>query len=244
MRLAFVRTGAALAFTTIVNLALIDISHAAPATCHASSGASVPTVIELYTSEGCDSCPAADKWLASLKDKPGLVRLAFHVDYWDRLGWKDRFADPAYTRRQYEVMQYSGARFVYTPQVIVNGADYRRWPALPNGNPPPATLSVSLTQDGGAYVAQIVRGRGAPQRLAAYWAVTEDGHVSNVKSGENSGATLHHDAVVRDYLALPTVGDEPLRFEPRTAHGAANLRHVLFVVTDADSGKPVQAAGC
>lgn len=238
-----VRDGALLLLATC-GFALNCVAQATPEVCRASSAAAVPTVVELYTSEGCNSCPPADKWLASLKDEPGIVRLAFHVDYWDRLGWKDRFADPAYTRRQYTVMQHSGARFVYTPQVIINGADDRRWPMLPNRSAPPAMLSVSVTRDGGAYVAQLVRGPGAPQHLAAYWAVTEDGLVSEVKSGENRGATLHHDAVVRDYLAIPEVGAAPLRFEPRPAQGNAGNRRVLLVVINADSGKPVQAVGC
>lgn len=244
MKLAIARARTTILLAAAGGVAALA-AQAAPATCNAGSGTAMPTVVELYTSEGCNSCPAADKWLASLKDKPGVVRLAFHVDYWDRLGWKDRFADPAYTRRQHEVMRDSGARFVYTPQVIVNGADYRGWPALPGGNAPSATVSITLTRDGGAYVAQLVRGSGAPQRLAAYWAVTEDGHVSNVKAGENRGATLHHDAVVRDYLAVPAVGaTAPLRFEPRPVQGKAGDRHVLLVITDADSGKPVQAVGC
>ncbi|MCO5125235.1 MAG: DUF1223 domain-containing protein [Rhizobacter sp.] len=237
------RTGAALVLAT-ASLALTAIARAAPAACHASSGATVPTIVELYTSEGCSSCPAADKWLASLKDTPGVVRLAFHVDYWDRLGWKDRFADPAYTKRQYEVSPKSGARFVYTPQVLVDGAEYRDWPALARRDARPATVTITLTQEGGTYLARLVRGPGAPQRLAAYWAVTEDGHVSDVKAGENDGVTLHHDAVVREYLPLPSVGAAPLRFEPKPAESPAAARRVLLVVTDADSGKPLQAAGC
>lgn len=212
--------------------------------CRASSPAVPPTIVELYTSEGCNSCPAADRWLASLKNEPGVVRLAFHVDYWDRLGWKDRFADAAYTRRQYEISAKSGARFAYTPQVIVDGNEYRVWPALPPHPTRTAQVTVALARDGDAYVAQLVRGPGAPQHLAAYWAVTEDGHVSDVKAGENRGATLHHDAVVREYLPVASVGAAPLRFEPRPAEDRAKPRRVLLVVTDADSGKPIQAAGC
>ena len=74
-------------------------------------------MVELYTSEGCSSCPPADRWLSALKDGPPVVALAFHVDYWDRLGWKDRNASPAYTRRQAAQQRFNGARFSYTPQV-------------------------------------------------------------------------------------------------------------------------------
>ena len=225
-------------------LALAGAALAGPASCNASSGITVPTVVELYTSEGCNSCPPADKWLSGLKGQPGVVSLAFHVDYWDRLGWKDRFADPAYTQRQHEVSARSGARFVYTPQVVVNGADYRDWPGLPRGASRPATVMLTLTQDDGVYVAQWVRGPGAPARLAAFWVVTEDGHVSQVKAGENRGVTLRHDAVVRDYRAVPSVGEAPLRFEPRPFAEPSATRRVQLVVTDASTGKPVQAVGC
>lgn len=235
---------AALLLLASCGVALAGVAQADAAACRARSGATVPIVVELYTSEGCDACPPADRWLSSLAGRPDVVRLAFHVDYWDRLGWKDRFADPAYTRRQHEVMRPSGARFVYTPQVIVDGADYRGWPALPPGRARAATLGIDLTRDGDTYSARLERGPGTPPRLAAYWAVTEDGHVSEVQAGENRGATLHHDAVVRDYLLLPAVGDAPLRFTPRAPADGARPRHVLLVVTDADSGKPVQAAGC
>src|SRR5439155_369615 len=80
---------------------------------------------------GCNSCPPADRWLSGLKGRSDVVALAFHVDYWDRLGWVDRFADAAYTRRQVEQQRLSGGGFVYTPQVLVDGRDWRRWPTLP-----------------------------------------------------------------------------------------------------------------
>ena len=232
------------ALLLLVGLASANAALAAPAACNAMSGVSVPTVVELYTSEGCNSCPPADKWLSSIKDQPGVVSLAFHVDYWDRLGWKDRFADPAYTQRQNEVSARGGAKFIYTPQIVVDGADYRNWPGLPRGASRPATVQLTLTQDGPAYVAQLVRGPGAPVRLAAFWVVTEDGHVSNVKAGENSGVTLRHDAVVRDYRTVASVGEAPLRFEPRAISEPSATRRVQLVVTDASTGKPVQAVGC
>jgi hypothetical protein len=80
--------------------------------------------------------------------------------------------------------------------------------------------------------------------MAAFWVVTEDSHVSHVKSGENRGVTLHHDAVVRDYRVVPTVGEAPLRFEPRPNAEPSPTRRVQLVVTDAVTGRPLQAAGC
>ena len=103
------------------------------ATCNARAGSSVAPVVELYTSEGCNSCPPADRWLSRLKADSSVVALAFHVDYWDRLGWKDRFASPAHTQRQGQEQARNGARFSYTPQVVVDGADRKDWSGIDTG---------------------------------------------------------------------------------------------------------------
>ena len=103
-------------------------------TCSARSGPTIAPVVELYTSEGCNSCPPADRWLSALKSRPDVVGLAFHVDYWDRLGWKDRFASAEFTRRQSEQQSVNGARFSYTPQVVVDGHDRKDWPRANVGN--------------------------------------------------------------------------------------------------------------
>ena len=95
--------------------------------CTAASTRQVASVVELYTSEGCNSCPPADRWLSRLKADPAVVALAFHVDYWDRLGWKDRFASAAFTTRQASQQASNGARFSYTPQVVVDGRDRTDW---------------------------------------------------------------------------------------------------------------------
>ena len=114
----------------IASVTSVIAALAAPAdACEVRSGPVAPVVVELYTSEGCDSCPPADRWLSGLKGREGVVALAFHVDYWDRLGWADRFASPAHTQRQQQRQRLSGARFIYTPQVIANGMDWRRWSA-------------------------------------------------------------------------------------------------------------------
>lgn len=222
----------------------------AASTCSARSGPATTPVVELYTSEGCSSCPPADAWLSRLKADPGVVALAFHVDYWDRLGWKDRFASAAYTQRQALSQRSSGARFSYTPQVIVDGADRPAWsrgglPSSTNGRPA-ASVDVSLSRDGNRYSASVAAAPGAPVRLAAYWAVTEQGHVSQVKAGENDGATLKHDYVVREYKVVDAWRAAPsapalLAFESTLAGDAAHARSVNLVIVDADSGRPVQA---
>jgi len=221
--------------------------------CTAAGARVVPTVVELYTSEGCNSCPPADRWLSTLKSDPSVVALAFHVDYWDRLGWKDRFASPAFTARQAAEQATNGARFSYTPQVVVDGRDRTDWSRarLAAASRPTATVDVALAQHGDRFVATVTPGAAAPKRLAAYWAVTEQGHSTAVRAGENEGATLHHDFVVRDYAAVAawaarTGTAESLAFTPTTHGDAAHPRSVNLVVVDAATGRPVQAVkvGC
>jgi hypothetical protein len=247
---------AAMATAAIAGLALAvqaDVQ-AAPA-CSVHSARSVTPVVELYTSEGCNSCPPADRWLSGLKSDPDVVALAFHVDYWDRLGWKDRFASPTYTLRQTQQQSSNGARFSYTPQVVVDGADRKDWPgiAAPLAPRNAATASVELTlaRDGQRVTATVAPLPTAPKRLAAYWAVTEQGHVSAVQAGENEGVTLRHDYVVRDYrpvAAWQTQSDAPqtLAFDLGGAADPAHPRQVNLVVVNADNGRPVQAMkiGC
>ena len=244
----------ATSFTAGLALVAAAVSAAAAPTCSARSSAIAPPIVELYTSEGCNSCPPADKWLSRLKADPAVVALAFHVDYWDRLGWKDRFGSPAYTQRQAEQQRPSGARFSYTPQVIVNGADRPDWPreTVSPGVATNAPVEVQLARDGNHVTAVVTPAAGAPARLAAYWAVTEQGHVSAVKAGENQGVTLTHDYVVREYRPVaawsPKAGGgaETLHFELAGTADAAHPRQVNFVIVDADSGRPVQAVklGC
>ncbi|HEU5294951.1 MAG TPA: DUF1223 domain-containing protein [Burkholderiaceae bacterium] len=226
--------GAALALT--VAAATV---HGQP--CRAESGAQVPVVVELYTSEGCSSCPPADRWLSTLKDKPGVLAAAFHVDYWDGLGWKDRFASPRYSERQAQLQAASGARFSYTPQVRVNGADWRRWPQLPQPLPV-SPAQVSLQRDGDQVDLKVQPLGAVASRWALWWAAVEDGHDSDVKAGENGGVRLHHDHVVRVYGGLaPWRGELAQRIAvPARGEDGRPLR-LIAVVTDADSGATVQA---
>lgn len=216
---------------------------APPATCRAQSGVVPPTVVELYTSEGCSSCPPADRWLSTLRGRGDVLALAFHVTYWDRLGWPDRFGAAEHTARQYELAQRAGSRQVYTPQVVVDGADWRRWPALPAARPTATAPALSLERQGDRVVATVAPAGPAATRLAGYWAVLEDRHVSRVTAGENSGETLRHDHVVR--LLQPVAawaavsGATPSLTVSRGV--AEHPRRVAFVVTDAASGRPVQA---
>ena len=221
-------------------------------TCSVRSAATVPPVVELYTSEGCNSCPPADRWLGALKARPDVVALAFHVDYWDRLGWKDRFGSPAYTQRQVEQQRVNGARFPYTPQVVVDGRDRKDWPGIAVEAPArPSPVAITLTRDGERVVAAIAVLGAAPSRLAAYWALTEGSHRTAVKAGENEGATLSHEFVVREYQPVDawSASRESAHALAYTPHGAADPAHprlLSLVVIDAASGRPLQALslGC
>ncbi|HEY4080337.1 MAG TPA: DUF1223 domain-containing protein [Burkholderiaceae bacterium] len=188
----------AFALTFGLSLAALSVTALAQPSCRAVSGASVPTVVELYTSEGCNSCPPADHWLIELKSNKNVLRAAFHVDYWDRQGWRDRFGSAAYSARQAQSQRWSGARYSYTPQVQVNGQDWPQWPRLPD-KPMPSMVDLSLVR-GGDDIKVIATARpGAPAHLSLWWAVLEDGLWSSVRAGENAGVTLRHDAVVRRY---------------------------------------------
>ncbi|MEO8278089.1 MAG: DUF1223 domain-containing protein [Ideonella sp.] len=231
----------------------------AAASCEARSGATRVNVVELYTSEGCSSCPPADRWFSTLaSDTQGanpVLPLAFHVTYWDRLGWADRFARPAYTERQYSVAASIGAAVVYTPQVIVNGVDWRSWPRLPRATAAP-DVEVQLSRDGDTFTARIKRhdGSSITQPISGYWAMLEDGHQTQVRAGENSGATLRHDHVVSAYQPVgtwPAASEQqwqwrPQQSKPESTSGSANARQVAFVVVDAKTQKPLQAValGC
>jgi hypothetical protein len=245
--------GIALALVVAAFGALAQASASAGDTCTAHSAATVAPVVELYTSEGCDSCPPADRWLSKLKADPRVVALAFHVDYWDRLGWKDRFASPAFTGRQAEQQASNGARFSYTPQVVVDGQDRKDWSGIaePIGQRAAAPVDVLLTREGDRVTASVAASSRAPKRLAAYWAVTEQDHVTAVKAGENRGVTLHHDYVVRDYKTVPAwsasaTAPQAIAFQLPERSDATHPRAVNLVVVDADTGRPVQAAkiGC
>ena len=117
----------------IALLAPICLAHAAPTECAAKSGPRTAVLVELYTSEGCNSCPPADEWLRKLPaagfGADRVVPLALHVDYWDYIGWKDRFANAGFSARQREIAAINRTRAVYTPQVVLAGRDYGSWPS-------------------------------------------------------------------------------------------------------------------
>ena len=226
--------------------ALVPAAASAAGACSAQSGPTVPAVVELYTSEGCSSCPPADRWLSGLKGRDGVIALAFHVDYWDSLGWKDRFAQPQFTQRQNASQRTSGARFAYTPQVILDSRDAPDWSALPSATLQPhaaAKVALTLSRDASGLALTVAPGAGAPAKLSGYVAVVDDGLQTQVGAGENRGATLRQDAVVRELLPWSLVGGQPatLRFTSSSTPEPGTTRHWAAVATDGPFGRPVQA---
>jgi hypothetical protein len=211
--------------------------------CSISSGATITPVVELYTSEGCSSCPPADKWASTLKGS-GVVVQAFHVGYWDYIGWVDRFAAPAYTQRQRDIAAKNNLRSIYTPQAVLDGKDWPRWGTKPN-NQEPAKANITLKQLGADQFEASVTPVAAGSNWSAYWTVTEHGHNSKVLSGENKGEFLKHDFVVRQlvqggqYKAGDT-GVQKLTFRS-IAPTPGHPRQVNLVVFDDKTGKTLQA---
>lgn len=221
---------------------------AADPTCYGESGATLTPVIELYTSEGCSSCPPADRWLSTLKDSAAqgkTVVQAFHVGYWDSLGWVDRFASPAHTARQKQVASSSGLSGIYTPQVVRNGRDWRDFtrPAVASE---PARARIAIQRAAADAFEARVAPLDSATRWSAYWTVTEHGHSSKVKAGENAGEFLQHDFVVRQYVPAGDYQGAARLVLRAVAGEAGHARQVNLVVFDKASGKPLQALslGC
>ncbi len=223
--------------------------------CAATSAATVPVIVELYTSEGCDSCPPADRWLsktiAERGQDAGFIALAYHVDYWDYIGWKDPFAQPAFTQRQSALATSGGASGVYTPQIFVNGRDDRSWTrgASALASASRATVKFSVTAhwqgEGAAQVLEL-KGKltepspGPAVRLR--YALTESGLVSAVKAGENRGVTLRHDAVVRATGALPMDASGAFALAVSSPRSLQKANSQLHVIAEDARGNPLAAA--
>lgn len=151
-------------------------------------------LLELFTSEGCSSCPPAEAWLGRLKDSPRLWQdfapIAFHVDYWDRLGWRDPYAAKAWTERQY---RYSAAwknGSVYTPGFVLDGREWRNAAAPPVSSDAPGVLRISVANGDTATARFEPTGKAAAPPLEVHVAQLGFGLVTNVKAGENSGRKL------------------------------------------------------
>jgi hypothetical protein len=196
-------------------VALIAPICAEAAACSARSGPQTAALVELYTSERCDSCPPADRWLSSLGERSDapqkLVPLSLHVDYGDYIGWKDPYARREFYARQRKLTQLQRNAFVYTPQVMLQGQDFRQWrtPAFDqavsriNARPAKARLALeiaALKPDVISVRAEAeLADRSQGQDTALYLASYEDKLASRVTAGQNRGQTRAHDYVVLEW---------------------------------------------
>ncbi len=178
------------------------------------SGASTVAVLELYTSEGCSSCPPAERYLKQMTteyaDKRQFIPLAFHVDYWDYIGWEDPYSDPAYGDRQRETALRNNLKSLYTPQFVLYGKDFPSFRNIPeaiaivNGIKPRADITVDARLDNAGMLDTQITIDANDERARLYSnvfiAVTEDKLTSQITDGENEGLNLQHDHVVRKFI--------------------------------------------
>ena len=167
-------------------------------------------LLELYTSEGCSSCPPAEAWLSRLKDKPGLwsefVPVAFHVDYWNYLGWRDKLSDEDFSQRQNAYARAWSAANIYTPEFVLNGREWSNWfgyrgiPSAPAN--PVGTLEVS-SGNGQHWQASFVPTNGGTADYEVTAALLVSDLSSEVTAGENSGRHLNHDFAVLSLITRP-----------------------------------------
>lgn len=173
-----------------------------------NSGDRQTAVVELYTSEGCSSCPSADRWLSRLvgapTDKLQLLALSFHVDYWNYLGWKDRFSSAEYTRRQRQLGANNSQRTIYTPEFFVNGKEARGSSNILskieqiNAERAPLKLELTVSRDQTGLVMELrAPENGFDGPLHHRYLVYENNLSTDVRNGENAGEVLHHQQVVR-----------------------------------------------
>lgn len=175
---------------------------------HFASGENRVVLLELFTSEGCSSCPPADQWLSKLKNKKGLwqdyIPIAFHVDYWDYIGWQDRFASADNSNRQRRYAQEGGVRFVYTPGFVNDGMEWVGWregKSVKAGNSYAGNLSVMI--DGNDIAVRFDNTVVSHKKLSVHIAVLGMGVKTSVRAGENKGRILKHDFVALDVVSTP-----------------------------------------
>lgn len=245
----------------ILSLCLLPAAlSAAVESCATTSRTTVTPVLELFTSEGCSSCPPADRWLSeTLQRHAGgeVIGLSMHVDYWNYLGWKDPFSDARFSARQAAYRQRSSTRGVYTPQLLVSGIELPDWSEAGRfesrrdtlaQQKAPIRLDIAMTPNAASLLTAKINFQWlSPQQAEpaeAWLALTESGLGSNVVNGENSGRQLHHDGVVRAWLGPYVIPAEGLnlnaRFTPQPGWRREHLS-VVALAQQPNAGRLLQA---
>ncbi len=212
------------------------------------SGRTRAHLLELFTSEGCSSCPPADAWFSKLKDEPGLWRdfvpIAFHVTYWDHLGWRDPFASKLWTARQHAYAARWKSSSVYTPGFVLNGREWRDR-AVPAGGKEDAGVLKITVADNDVVKASFAGTEAGSPRHELHVARLGFDLNTNVKAGENRGRKLLHDFVVLSLATTPLKAEgTELRVPPAMAKTPAGSRAAIAAwVTKAGDLEPLQAVG-
>lgn len=204
-----------------------------------------PVVVELYTSQGCSSCPPADKILHELADRDDVIALALHVDYWDYIGWKDKFADPSHAERQRAYARQGQRRSIYTPEMIVQGESdivgakpMKLSEAIAMHARRAPTVALELARSGDTVTVRAKMLAGADGPMTVHMLRYTPMQTTMIKRGENAGKTLKYANVVADWEVLGQWdGASPLAIN---APAAGDLPTVVII----QSGKagPIQAA--
>lgn len=209
---------------------------------------SVPQLIELYTSEGCSSCPPADKNLQLLLNDPGLwtrrLPIAFHVDYWDYIGWKDPYAKPEFTERQYGLKKSGAIDSIYTPGWVVDGKEWRGFflgQTLPT---PPSrqagNLIVKIDKDQHVTVTY-QHSLNTTEEITAHLVLLSFNQKSNVTAGENRGKELQHDFVALQQMTAVNPIPEWHFSLPDTDQSSSKA--IVVWLTTSSNPQPIQATG-
>ena len=232
--------------TLLFALVLLVLPFASLATAHdARADDARPVVVELFTSQGCSSCPPADRLLGELKDRPGVIALSLHVDYWDYIGWQDPYGKARHTERQQAYKRRLGLDYVYTPQIVVDGrlqaVGSQRQAVLERIERARArapAVRPRLQADRAVVPAAAVAG---PARV---WLVTFDArHATQVAEGENAGDRLVNHNVVRSWRALGSYTGARLEVPLELADvRAAGRSGCALLVQAADTGQILGAA--
>ena len=207
-------------------------------------------MVELFTSQGCNSCPPADEFLGELAQREDVIALSFHIDYWNYLGWEDTFATAETTKRQRTYARYLGARSVYTPQMVIGGrahevgsrrGDVERTIERVAAGADEGPEVVFLRDEDGTIRVRVGAGT-APARTAIWLMRFDEAQAVPIVSGENSGRTLTYHHVVRDIERLGWWNGEPMEFELATADLSAGGRDACAVLVQAGFQGPIIGA--
>ncbi len=168
-----------------------------------------PVVVELFTSQGCASCPPADALMAELAKKEDVLPLALHVDYWDYIGWPDRFADPAFTHRQKAYAKAAGERMIYTPQMIVGGSDrvigsraMQVADLIQAHRETPHPVDVDLHRTDRGLRVEATAQAGTPGEMLIQLVTYTPHERVEINGGENAGAVMNYVNIVRDWTVI------------------------------------------